>query len=30
MLREECWNKGVYDSACDDSDEELEIVEAAE
>lgn len=30
MLREECWSRGVYDSECDDSNEELEIVEAAE
>ena len=30
MLREDCWSNGCEDSECDDSYEELEIVEVAD
>ena len=26
-IREDCWNAGCYDTECDDSDEEMEIVD---
>ena len=27
MLREDCWNMGCYDSECDDSEEDCEVIE---
>ena len=30
IFREECWGNGVYDTNCDDSNEELEIFENEE